>query len=93
MVVGSLRVVLSVNGSRTLKDKRQVVRSLLDTARRRFGVSAAEVGRLDSVRLAELGFACVNNDSVVVQNLLSRVRNLIESNPMCEVIDTATELL
>lgn len=86
-------MMLTVNGSQSLKDKRHVVRSVLDTARRRFGVSAAEVGRLDSVRSAELGFSCVSSDAGVVQRLLSRVNDMIESNPLCEVVDTSIELL
>ncbi len=93
MVVGALRVVLAVSGSQSLKEKRQVVRSLLDTARHRFGVSAAEIGRLDSVRTAELAFACVSNDPSVVHGVLSRVAGAIEGNPLCEVLESSTELL
>jgi len=39
LFVGSLRLKLLINGSRTLKDKRQVVRSILDTVRSRRNVA------------------------------------------------------
>jgi uncharacterized protein YlxP (DUF503 family) len=50
---------LHVPASQSLKDKRQVVKSLLDGARRRYGVSAAEVGFQDQWQRARLGFAVV----------------------------------
>jgi uncharacterized protein YlxP (DUF503 family) len=59
MVIGSLTARLLVRDSRTLKDKRQVVRSILDKARAGFDVAAAEVGSLDDVKVAELAFAAV----------------------------------
>ena len=93
MVVGTLRMVLTVPGSRSLKDKRHVVRSILDTARNRFGVSAAEIGSLDSRRTAELGFACVSNDKAVANRLLDKIAAFVESNPLCEVVDTSIEIL
>jgi uncharacterized protein YlxP (DUF503 family) len=93
MVIGTLSVVLSVPGSQSLKDKRHVVRSIVDTARNRFNVSAAEIGSLDSHRRAELGFACVSNDKDVAHTQLQRIIRLIESNPLCEILDTSIELL
>ena len=49
MLIGSLTVRLLVRESRTLKDKRQVVRSILDRVRGGFNVSAAEVDTHDDV--------------------------------------------
>src|SRR2546428_147182 len=43
MIVGSLRVRLLLRESRSLKDKRQVVRSIKDRLRNGFNVSVAEV--------------------------------------------------
>jgi len=48
MVVGTLKITLAIPGSDSLKDKRQVVRSLLDVARNKFNVSAAEIDHLDA---------------------------------------------
>lgn len=93
MIVGTLELVLTVPGSQSLKDKRHVVRSILDTARNRFNVSAAEIGSLDSHRRAELAFACVSNDKDVVHRLLDKIAGLAESNPLCEVVDSSIEIL
>jgi uncharacterized protein YlxP (DUF503 family) len=93
MIVGVLRVLLAIPGSNTLKDKRQVVRSILDTARNRFHVSAAEIDHLDVYRRAGLGFACVSNDKGVVDGTLDRILDLIESNPLCEVVESESDFI
>ena len=59
MVVGTLDVRLLVRESRTLKDKRQVVRVILDRVQAGFNVSAAEVDTHDDVKVATLAFAAV----------------------------------
>ncbi len=86
MVVGILEVDLSVPGSNSLKDKRQVIKSLLAVIRNKFNVSAAEIDHLDSHRRAGLAFACVSNDQAFANRLLDKVMEHIESNPLAEVV-------
>ena len=93
MVLGILTVVMSVTESHSLKDKRQVVKSQLEVIRNRFNVSAAEVGHLDSRRDAELVFACVSNEKSVANRMLDRILRHIESNRLCEVIQSSLEFV
>ena len=90
--VGLLTVQLSVTDAMTLKDKRQVVRSLLDRTADRFNVAVAEVGRLDSPRRAELAFACVGNDGGHVREMLGSVLRAVEAEPRAEVEESEIEL-
>ena len=57
MIVGTLRVRLLLREARTLKDKRQVVKSIKDRLRNHFNVSVAEVDELDNRQIAVLGVA------------------------------------
>jgi hypothetical protein len=93
MTVGILTIVLSIPGSDSLKDKRRVVKSILDSARRRFNVSAAEIDHLDSHRRAGIAFACVSNDKAVANSLLDKIRGFVESNPLCEIAEAEMELI
>jgi len=93
MTVGILTIVLSIPGSDSLKDKRHVVKSILDLARNRFNVSAAEIDHLDSHRSAGLAFACVSNDRAVANSLLDRIRHFVESNPLCEIAESGMEFV
>lgn len=77
MIVGSLCVSLRLDGSRNLKDKRQILRSLLDRCRR-LGVSAAEVGDQELWGNAELGFAIATSSRAQAEAVLRQVLALIE---------------
>ena len=63
MYVATAHITLHLFESVSLKDKRQVVRSILARARNQFEVAAAEVGSQDMWNLAEIGIASVAGDS------------------------------
>lgn len=91
--VGVLVVDLYIPGAETLKDKRQVVRSLLDRIAVRFNVSVAEIDHLNNCRRAVVAFASVSNQTGHVHQVLDRVRGLIESEPRAEVVKATLEIL
>ena len=47
MVIGSMRCRLAIDGSRSLKDKKRALKSLLTRARNTFNVAVAEVDDLE----------------------------------------------
>ena len=78
MFTGSLVLDVLLGDVRSLKDKRAVVRPLVAELRRRYAVSAAEVGDADLHRRAEIGVAVVAGEPGHV--LLSReVRPVADS--------------
>lgn len=90
---GILTVEVEVASSVSLKDKRHVIKSILDTARNRFHVSAAEVEHLNSHKMAGLAFACVGNEAAFVNSVLNKVLDHIRSNPLCEIVDSSMEMV
>jgi uncharacterized protein YlxP (DUF503 family) len=84
MYVGSLHVRLLLRQSRTLKDKRQVARSILDKIRHSFNVSAMEVDHLDDVRQLTIGVATVGMESESVTHTLQSIQNALRSHPVAE---------
>jgi len=86
MIVGTLRVRLLLREARTLKDKRQVVRSILDRLRPEFGVSAAEVEAQDKWQLIVLGMALVGTDGKQVRTTLERIVEALRRHPVAELI-------
>lgn len=85
LVVGTLELHLRLEGCFSLKDKRRILRSLLERARRDFHVSAAEVGDLDLWNVATLGVACVSNDQGHAESVLQHVLDLIDRNAEVQV--------
>ena len=92
MLVGSLRVRLLVRESRSLKDKRQVVRSIKDRLRNRFNVSVAEVDAKENRQLAVLGVAMVSNDAGHVRQTLAEIVEALRSHPVAELIGHEVEI-
>ncbi len=86
MVVGLLRVRLLVRAARSLKDKRQVVRSVLDRLKGQFNVSAAEVDTLDDHRQITLAVAAVGPETEVVKGVLLQIQNALRAHPVAEYL-------
>ena len=82
----TLAVDLRIPASHSLKEKRAIVRHLVDGARSRFEVAAAEVGRQDQWQRSELGFAAVSGTPGLVQSVLDAVERFVWSSPGVEVL-------
>ena len=92
MHIGTLTVVLYLHAAESLKDNRQVIKSLIETTRQKFNISIAEVDDLDKWRKATIGIACVANDKAFVNRVLDKVVNTLENNPAVEVGEVELEL-
>ena len=86
MAIGSLVARLLVRESRSLKDKRQVVRSILDRVRGGFSVSAAEIDTQDDVKVATLGFAVVAAESATARGVLNQIAEALRKHPIAEYL-------
>jgi uncharacterized protein YlxP (DUF503 family) len=84
--VGALRADLHLAQARSLKDKRAVIRPILDGCRQRFSVAAAEVGYQDRWQRAELAAAAVSASAAHVTEMLDAVERFIWSFPEVEVV-------
>jgi len=93
MFVGILQVDLEIVGARSLKEKRHVVKSVLDRLRASFNVATAEVDDLDKYQRATLGFSAVSNDSGHVRGRLQQVVNHLKNHPAARLIDHQLEVL
>ncbi|MBI4203320.1 MAG: DUF503 domain-containing protein [Chloroflexi bacterium] len=94
MHIGVCTIQLRMPENGSLKDKRQVIRSVTDRVRGRFNVSIAEVADNDVWGLTTLGFACVSNDARHAEEMLSNVVSYIEGLRLdAEVLDIQTEVI
>jgi uncharacterized protein YlxP (DUF503 family) len=78
LVVGTLRFVLRIPGSASLKAKRAVMRKVIERIRARFNVAIAEVGDNDLWQKATIGVAAVGNDRAFVNEVLDKVLRSVE---------------
>jgi uncharacterized protein YlxP (DUF503 family) len=81
MLIASCEIKLYLPGAATLKDKRRVIKSLLQKSRNKFDLSAAEVDAQDYIQTAILGVAIVGSDYKYLQSVMDKYLNFIESFP------------
>ncbi len=93
MVIGVLRVELSLPGSHSLKEKRRLIQSLLDRLHNQFNVAAAEVDFQDNWQRAQLAVACVSSEGRHADHVLSHVITVVQREPELVVVEYGTEVL
>lgn len=79
-VVGLMTAELTIETANSLKDKRQVLKSLIAHLRNEFNVSISEVGDHDVWRKAVIAVAVVSSDGRFVNELLDKVVDHIEAD-------------
>lgn len=87
MIVSSLKVKLYAPDCHSLKDKRMIVKSLVQKIRNKFNVSVAEVEDQDFYQTIVIGAACVSNSRMQANAVLDEVMRFIESNTEAEITD------
>lgn len=70
----------------SLKEKRRIIKSIMDRVRSKFKISAAEVDYLDSLDRGALGFGVVSNNRNHAEQILQKVLNQIDIISEIEVI-------
>lgn len=93
MAVAVVQADLLVPGCRSLKDKRSVVKGLLERARGKFNASVAEVGAQDLLQRARVGAALVANDRRLLAAEAEALLSYLEGCPDVQVLDRQVEIL
>jgi uncharacterized protein YlxP (DUF503 family) len=90
VVVGVLRITLYIHGASSLKDKRQVLRKVIDRVRARYNVAVAEVGEQDIWQTAVVGVCAVANDHSFVNEVLDKV--VRDAGQIAEIVKREMEI-
>lgn len=93
MIVGAMLLDLRLEGCRSLKDKRRILRSLLEKVRNQFHVAISEVDDLDLWQNAGIGVSCVSNNKTQAESTLNHVLDFIDENPSVETASVLTEMV
>ncbi|RJP30519.1 MAG: DUF503 domain-containing protein [Actinobacteria bacterium] len=92
MYIGALRIELYMPQCHNLKEKRQVVRSVVDRTRNRFNVAVAEVDKQDLWQACSLGIACISSSEYAARETLSRVDRGIRAMGRAEVLESHIDI-
>lgn len=93
MVVGVCKIKLSIDDAFSLKEKRHIIKSMVERIKSRFNASAAEVGLNDLWKNAEIGISCVSNEAAHADSMLANIVNFVENDGRALMIDYETEII
>ncbi|MFP6594044.1 MAG: DUF503 domain-containing protein [Dehalococcoidia bacterium] len=94
MKVTVCRLTLRLHDNRSLKGKRQVVRSLIDRLRHRFEASVAEVGDQDRLKSALIGIAVVSEGARHAAEMMDSIVEYAESQMFeADIIDIERDVI
>lgn len=80
MYTKSARLTFYIPHAASLKDKRQVCRSLIDKTRQRFNASVAEVDTQDAHQTLTIGIAVISGSAAHAQNSLDEIIRYMEEH-------------
>jgi uncharacterized protein YlxP (DUF503 family) len=93
MPIGLLTLEIHIPDARSLKDKRQVLRSLKDRLRSRFNVAIAELDHQETWQRAQIGIVSLSNDPTHLEQSLRAVFDEAEQLLGRELVGHDLEML
>ena len=92
MIIGLLSIEAYLPSAHSLKDKRRILRKVMDGVKHRHNVSIAEVCENDVWQRAAIAVCMVANESAFVDSALSKILNEIERNLEGEITNYSIDL-
>lgn len=93
MIIGTCKVYLSADWVSSLKEKRMVVKSIIEKTKNKFNVSIAEIEKQDIHKSIVIGFVCLTNETSHANSIISNVVNFIEKNTEAVIDNIEIEIL
>ncbi|MGI6621821.1 MAG: DUF503 domain-containing protein [Clostridiaceae bacterium] len=93
MFIGVLKASLYLSEPQSLKDKRRIIKSLIEKLNNKFNLAVAETGNLDSWNNSELGIVCISNEAAHSDRMIASAISFIENQGTVELTHVETEII
>jgi uncharacterized protein YlxP (DUF503 family) len=93
MVVGVCKIDFLIHDNHSLKGKRRVVKTIIGKVKSRFNLSIAEVDHNDLWQKGSIGISIIGNDRNVLNSMLDKILNYIESLNLVDIVDHSFEII
>lgn len=87
MIVSMLKVIFEIPDCGSIKEKRRVVKSMLEKLQNRFHTTAAEVDMQDSLSFCQIGCALVSNSKIHGETVMQKAFSMIENETPVRIQD------
>jgi len=93
MLTGILFISIFLKESKTIKDRRQVVKSIKDRIRHRFNVSVIELDNQSKLKRADFGFSMVSNKEGEIVRTFDKIHRFIEDSYPVEIVELESSII
>ena len=80
MIVGTLQVQIYMQGVKSLKEKRSIVKSVIGRLKSRFNISVAEVDHNDNKQTALIGISVVSNETRFIDQQFDKIIEFMKND-------------
>lgn len=87
-----MKVTLKASWVNSLKEKRMVVKSIVQKLKNKFNISVAEIEEQDIHRTIVIGIAYVSGSSAQADSTMENIITFIEDNTDAEIIDIQRDI-
>ncbi|EGT3599111.1 DUF503 domain-containing protein [Clostridium perfringens] len=91
MRVLNLKITLRASWVHSLKEKRMVVKSIVQRLKNKFNVSVGEVDEQDIHQIIVIGISAVCGDQKQVDSILENLIDFVEENTDAEIINIESD--
>ncbi len=94
MVIGLLKIELYIESSRSLKDKRRIIKSLIQKLKSKYSnLSVSEIELLNNWKKSIIAIVTVSNEITYINSVLDKVLNYIIEGYNYQVVKSDIEIL
>jgi len=94
MVIGLLKIELYMESSRSLKDKRRIIKSLIQKLKSKYSnLSVSEIELLNNWKKSIIAIVTVSNEITYINSVLDKVLNYIIEGYSYQVVKSDIEIL
>jgi uncharacterized protein YlxP (DUF503 family) len=87
MFVGAIYIELYLPSVNSLKDKRKIIKSILDRLRNRYNISVAEIDCQDVWQKSTIGISYINSKHSEIDIMLETILNFIKLEKDVSILD------
>lgn len=93
MPVGIMKIEIYFEYSHSLKEKRSIMKKIINKLREKFNISVAEVGYQEKWQRSLFALACVGSDYGIVNKTLESASDFLEDNFDGEIVNVDKEFV
>ncbi len=92
MILLVMEIEFHVVEAHSLKEKRMILKSLIQKIKGKWNVSIAEVGYLDKWQRSLVGLSAVSNDKQMLERIYEKIMSSIEQQPELEILTVKKDI-